>query len=802
MMDAFNPRAITPQWPFILGFCVARFIRQSGIPLAVVSSLLIVLFHHILPTFFKAQFIILSFYLHSLVLLKHPWAPDVRYFAKCISLIALRDRPRTLEEQVFYIFRGVPLYCYITTALFCNSWKAGLWAIGLFVILACCAFPRVVFSPVLGLLVVTFPNSLGPYLRAPTSFQQTSPEFIYTDLPSTYHIRLLKIKRKILFRPVQCELVLVDIDSAPPYDAISYTWGAPDLMRRISMTNGTLLPVTAKVHAIIHERASFLRQRLVWIDAVCIWQTNHVEKASQLNLMREIYQKASRTIVWLGERPDGRDIHKALSTIRQTIKLGEAGWYANILGPWLAHLMFQYENEKVALLEMLMNPYWLRVWIIQEVVLQKTVHVLYGDTWFFWEDIAEALRGFGSIHPISAVRFENIRARMERQNGGQLAQIAVVAKLKKWADEGMEISAARVVHLCSWSKATVDKDKIYGVLGLVRQHLVNADYSDSTTSAQVFLDTTRRMLEIPGVDQMFVLQKAGIGYDRKTKGIPSWVPDWAHPPQPFPLARGFTGDLARDQYRAARGLKLFQNPKTGSDMIKVRALLVDTVTKVVDTVLSTDMNSLKPPGAAAVVRWIAGARELVLSNPAVTNRYRPGADELNNCFWRTLVGDRWQNLRPIPTSILRNCDAWCERIVLTSHLTDEFRAYDFGTTIPADPREPITANPRMRHFRPAQGELDERMMTGAKSFSFENSMREASFGRRFGVTASGRMVLLPPGGAAGDRVCVIAGAETPFALRRDEGDEAWQLVGETYAHGIMDGESVALGDAPEKLLVR
>jgi hypothetical protein len=39
----------------------------------------------------------------------------------------------------------------------------------------------------------------------------------------------------------------------------------------------------------IHERASFVRRRLVWIDAICIWQTNHVEKASQLDLIREIY---------------------------------------------------------------------------------------------------------------------------------------------------------------------------------------------------------------------------------------------------------------------------------------------------------------------------------------------------------------------------------------------------------------------------------------------------------------------------------------------------------------------------------
>jgi hypothetical protein len=76
----------------------------------------------------------------------------------------------------------------------------------------------------------------------------------------------------------------------------------------------------------------------------------------------------------------------------------------------------------------------------------------------------------------------------------------MIAKLKKWADEGLEISTTGIVHLCSSSKASADKDKIYKVLGLARQHLVNADYSGSTTSARVFLDTTRSMLEVPGVD--------------------------------------------------------------------------------------------------------------------------------------------------------------------------------------------------------------------------------------------------------------------------------------------------------------
>jgi hypothetical protein len=43
------------------------------------------------------------------------------------------------------------------------------------------------------------------------------------------------------------------------------------------------------------------RDRFLWIDAICINQYDGVEKGSQVQMMRDIYAGATRTIVWLGE---------------------------------------------------------------------------------------------------------------------------------------------------------------------------------------------------------------------------------------------------------------------------------------------------------------------------------------------------------------------------------------------------------------------------------------------------------------------------------------------------------------------
>jgi hypothetical protein len=39
----------------------------------------------------------------------------------------------------------------------------------------------------------------------------------------------------------------------------------------------------------------------LWIDALCIDQTNSTERASQVLLMGDIYSSAKRVIVWLGK---------------------------------------------------------------------------------------------------------------------------------------------------------------------------------------------------------------------------------------------------------------------------------------------------------------------------------------------------------------------------------------------------------------------------------------------------------------------------------------------------------------------
>jgi hypothetical protein len=61
--------------------------------------------------------------------------------------------------------------------------------------------------------------------------------------------------------------------------------------------------------------------------------------------------------------------------------------------------------------------------------------------------------------------------------------------------------------------------------------------------------------------------------------------------------------------------------------------------------------------------------------------------------------------------------------------------------------------------------------------------------RRFVITKHGRLGWCPHTCQEGDVISVLAGGRVPFVLRKC-GENQYQLVGDAYIHGIMDGEAV------------
>lgn len=94
------------------------------------------------------------------------------------------------------------------------------------------------------------------------------------------------------------------------YEALSYTWGASTENRVVRVNNDFVVSVTDNLFRALRCLRLPDTIRTLWIDALCINQSDDDEKSQQVQMMSRIYREASQVNVWLGEC-DSRDTSRA-----------------------------------------------------------------------------------------------------------------------------------------------------------------------------------------------------------------------------------------------------------------------------------------------------------------------------------------------------------------------------------------------------------------------------------------------------------------------------------------------------------
>lgn len=240
-------------------------------------------------------------------------------------------------------------------------------------------------------------------------------------------IRLISVLRDLSENgSIRCHMRHTTTDD--DYQCLSYRWGPMQPMRSIVVCDwcsGEEKPflVSQNLHdfLLIAQQRKTYSQRddtsvnlelEIWIDALCIDQTNPDEKNHQVGLMGTIYSKAYNTIIWLGARTSDNQ------NWRQLYREGPSHLWENAVSK---------------------NEYWSRAWITQEVILARTITVLMGDF----------------ARPFLDVACENN------------------LDLRFWKDaiKGSE-SRASLLQLLSAKRAqrcSIPRDRIYSLLSLVRE---------------------------------------------------------------------------------------------------------------------------------------------------------------------------------------------------------------------------------------------------------------------------------------------------------------------------------------------
>ena len=295
------------------------------------------------------------------------------------------------------------------------------------------------------------------------------------------------------------------------YEALSYTWGDPSNEVTIYLDDNPF-QVTKNLDTALR----FIRQRreprTLWIDAICINQTDTAERNVQVGHMNIIYSHASQVLVWLGESDP--EVEEAMTMMKE--KRTDESRFLQVYGP-----LYQ------GLTKMLRKTWWRRTWVIQEVILASQDPIVgCGHTWLKWNEVSKALMDFASSI------MDGDRGWIRQQDytwDTDLLLINQFALLRKHWKDGSVLAKERltfteILTRTRGHEATDARDQIFSILGLLfdedRVNVPAPNYDKSVS--QVYQET---MVEIFKSNQnLEFLVHAPEGRQIE---LPSWCPDFS-----------------------------------------------------------------------------------------------------------------------------------------------------------------------------------------------------------------------------------------------------------------------------------
>ena len=293
--------------------------------------------------------------------------------------------------------------------------------------------------------------SCGYYSAAQEEIRSTPlserAKYHYRPLQSTNSIRLVRLYGGHRDDGIQCQIFHTTLDAHEHFEALSYTWGDSTLSKSILTTEGRL-PVTANCFAALQDLRYQTDERILWIDAICICQRNTSEKNHQVPLMNTIYKEAMGVLIHIN--PD-YGTYPLLP--ERVFRLFDQ--HSNLL----MRFARQYEISNF-----LSQPWWSRVWILQEVAVARKALLVWGSTTLDWDHFTVAQLVARDFQPYD--------------NQGNVPPVLLLSRndpkpLKDF------VSLMQTARCC---KSSDPRDKIYALLGLLDSNVAHnlvADYNKS-----------------------------------------------------------------------------------------------------------------------------------------------------------------------------------------------------------------------------------------------------------------------------------------------------------------------------------
>jgi hypothetical protein len=426
------------------------------------------------------------------------------------------------------------------------------------------------------------PNPIQASLLRSQHIVNDLPLFTYTPL-SANEIRLLT--PIIEDDSIAWTLSTVQIDSQDlKFETLSYVWGSQDESFPI-VCNDKLFWVHHNLHTALPylaRRAEVDKLPPIWIDAICINQNDDEEKIVQIRSMNQIYRRASRMWIWLGITECQDWIPEAVSNLLRLNDLNKDPRYLYRVRGTSAETVLDPSVRK-AIMHLIVNPRYRRLWVTQELVLSTYAVALCGeheisidtleDAQQCWLQIANDL-DLSTDETYDVVKSNRIFLAVSY--GRQLSKATSIEKIATYLID--------VAILSSYQQCLQPRDRVLGLLGLFDMRNIDIpirDFYSCTSVPKLYMEFSAFLLSnaLYDSDRMpCIWLWLDMASDPRKEGcFPSWVPDLHH--LRYAIDRWsvifYAGNGQRD-YKASRRFKTIRRG-CQNDELKISGRLLDSV---------------------------------------------------------------------------------------------------------------------------------------------------------------------------------------------------------------------------------
>lgn len=413
--------------------------------------------------------------------------------------------------------------------------------------------------------------------------------YTYRPLRDARNIRILILEpSQNLTDPLLVSLQEASIEQAQ-YTALSYSWSMEDdswAMKhyRLVMKNGDSCPtktlILEGVEVSIGENLRDALRRLregaseplsLWVDAICIHQSDDAEKSVQVAMMGDIYKNALKVVAWLGEgnEMENRAMAPVLECLALEFSLLPAvsdhhpadgddpetpSWmlqhewmttlYPNAYESEFSEIDYDilvrafeqvcplcrkrrvsggslYETKTFTDVEQLMRrTYFRRLWVIQEVLVPQSDRIV-----FQWGSCKQF------FDPVSILWFQGIHRTLSM---GINMEKGIDRPRKPTRIDRPDKSLLSILLSTNDRECFDPRDRLYAVIGIVPDSEdIKPDYRYSV--ATVYGNLARHFFTRRSLALILLNDRAYAGHDhrypdhrRPYEQLPTWMPNLTH----------------------------------------------------------------------------------------------------------------------------------------------------------------------------------------------------------------------------------------------------------------------------------